>query len=286
MFSDDLLRDQTIIVTGGGSGLGKSMATRYAELGANVVIAARTLERLEAAAEQITSATGREVLPVAVDIRDPGTCEDLVKAAVDRFGEVHGLMNNAAGNFLCPSEDLSVNGFNAVVDIVLKGTWFMTQAVGKQMIAQKKGGAIVSILTTYVYTGSSFVLPSAMAKAALHAMTKSLAVEWGSAYDIRLNAIAPGPFPTDGAWAALVPDPKAAEEEVKKRIPLGRFGDHAELANLAAYLMSPMSGYINGTCVDIDGGEWLQGAGEFNRFVEFDRDNLKMLLSAMRPKKG
>jgi len=275
MFTDDLLADQTIIVTGGGSGLGKSMATRFAALGADVVIAARTLERLEAAAEEIEAATGRSVLPVAVDIRDPEACEGVVKAAVERFGKVTGLMNNAAGNFLCPSEDLSVNGFNAVVDIVLKGTWFMTQAAGKQMIAAGGGGAIVSILTTYVYTGSSFVLPSAMAKAALLAMTRSLAVEWTSAYDIRLNAIAPGPFPTDGAWAALVPDPKAAEEEVRKRIPLKRFGEHSELADLAAYLMSPMSGYINGTCVDIDGGEWLQGAGEFNRFVEYDRANLK-----------
>jgi NAD(P)-dependent dehydrogenase (short-subunit alcohol dehydrogenase family) len=284
MFVSDLLQGQTIIVTGGGSGLGKSMATRYAELGANVVLAARSFERLEATAQEIEG-RGGQALPVAVDIRDPDACAAVVTQAVERFGGVTGLMNNAAGNFLCPAEDLSPNGFSAVVDIVLKGSWFMTQAVGRQLIAQGRGGSIVSILTTYVYTGSSFVVPSAMAKAGLLAMTKSLAVEWGSAYDIRVNGIAPGPFPTEGAWSALVPDPKAAEEEAKKRIPMKRFGDHAELANLAAYLMSPMAGYVNGTCIDIDGGEWLQGAGEFNRFVELDRANLKQLLGAMRPKK-
>ena len=285
MFVSDLLKGQTIIVTGGGSGLGKSMAQRYAELGANVVLAARTFERLEATAKEI-EAKGGQALPVAVDIRDPEACADVVRQAVARFGAVTGLMNNAAGNFLCAAEDLSPNGFGAVVDIVLKGTWFMTQAVGRQMIEQGNGGSIVSILTTYVYTGSSFVVPSAMAKAGLLAMTKSLAVEWGSAYDIRVNGIAPGPFPTEGAWAALVPDPKMMEEEAKKHIPMKRFGEHSELANLAAYLMSPMAGYVNGTCMDIDGGEWLQGAGEFNRFVEMDRANVKQLLGAMRPKKA
>lgn len=176
MFVSDLLKGQTIIVTGGGSGLGKSMAQRYAELGANVVLAARTFERLEATAKEI-EAKGGQALPVAVDIRDPEACADVVRQAVARFGAVTGLMNNAAGNFLCAAEDLSPNGFSAVVDIVLKGTWFMTQAVGRQMIEQGNGGSIVSILTTYVYTGSSFVVPSAMAKAGLLAMTKSLAVE-------------------------------------------------------------------------------------------------------------
>lgn len=285
MFRDDLLKDQTIIVTGGGSGLGKSMATRYAELGANVVIASRNLDKIESAAEEMRSATNGTVFPVQVDVRSHEACEAMVAKTVDKFGAVHGLLNNAAGNFLCPSEDLTVGGYEAVVGIVMTGSFNATQTVGRQMIAQGGGGSILSILTTYVFTGSSFVLPSAMAKAGVLAMTKSLAVEWGSAYDIRVNAIAPGPFPTEGAWTRLLPD-KSMEDEMKKRIPMKRFGEHDELANLAVFLMSREAGYINGECVVIDGGEWLQGAGEMNRFVEYDRDNVKQMLAAMRPKKS
>jgi NAD(P)-dependent dehydrogenase (short-subunit alcohol dehydrogenase family) len=281
MFQPDLLSGRTIIVTGGGSGLGKSMATRYAELGANVVIASRNFEKLEAAAREMPGT----VLPVQANVKSFEDCERMVAQTVEKFGAVDGLLNNAAGNFLCASEDLSPNGYDAVVDIVMKGSFFATQAVGRRMIEQKRGGSILSILTTYVYTGSSFVLPSAMAKAGVLAMTKSLAVEWGSAYGIRLNAIAPGPFPTEGAWQRLVPDDSLVEQ-MKTRIPLKRFGEHEELANLAAFLMAPQSAYINGECVVIDGGEWLQGAGEMNRFVEYDRENVKQMFAAMRPKKS
>lgn len=285
MFQKDLLAGRTIIVTGGGSGLGRSMATRYAELGANVVIASRSADRLETAAKEMRESTGGEVLPVATNVKQFEDCERMVEKAVEAYGSVDGLMNNAAGNFLCASEDLTPNGYDAVVDIVMRGSFYATQAVGRRMIEQKKGGSICSILTTYVYTGSSFVLPSAMAKAGVLAMTKSLAVEWGSAYGIRLNAIAPGPFPTEGAWQRLVPDQNMAEE-MKNHIPLKRFGEHDELANLAAYLMAPQSAYINGECIVIDGGEWLQGAGEMNRFVNYDRDNVKQMFTAMRPKKS
>ena len=283
MLIEGALKNKTLVVTGGGTGLGKSMATRFAELGANVVIAARNLERLEGAAKELREKTGAEVIAVQVDVRDAGSCAAMAAKARDTFGGIDGLVNNAAGNFLCAAEDLSPNGFDAVVGIVMKGSFLATQAVGKQLIEQQRGGTILSILTTYAWTGSAFVLPSAMAKAGVLAMTRSLAVEWGSAYNIRLNAIAPGPFPTEGAWSALMPTPDM-EAEAKNRVPLKRFGEHSELANLAAFLMSDYSGYINGDCITIDGGEWLKGAGEFNRFCDFDRDNVKQMLASMRGK--
>jgi NAD(P)-dependent dehydrogenase (short-subunit alcohol dehydrogenase family) len=284
VFATDALKGQTILVTGGGTGLGKSMATRFAELGANVALAARSLDRLEAAAEELRQKTGAKVIAVETNVKDYESCAAMVERTVDAFGALDGLVNNAAGNFLAATEDLSPRAFDAVVDIVMKGSFNATLAAGRQMIAQKKGGAILSIATTYAWTGSAFVVPSAMAKAGVLAMTRSLAVEWGSAYGIRCNAIAPGPFPTEGAWKALMPTPDL-EDAAKKKVPLGRFGEHIELANLAAYLMSPFSAYINGDCITIDGGEWLKGAGEFNSFTDFDRDNVKQLLAAMKPKK-
>jgi NAD(P)-dependent dehydrogenase (short-subunit alcohol dehydrogenase family) len=284
MLVSGALKDKAIIVTGGGTGLGRSMATRFSELGAKVVIAARKLDRLEATAREIKEKTGGEVLAVACDVRVPESTEAMVARCVEAFGKVDGLVNNAAGNFLCAAEDLSPNGFDAVVGIVMKGSFLATRAVGRRMIEQGKGGAILSILTTYAWTGSAFVLPSAMAKAGVLAMTRSLAVEWATEYGIRVNAIAPGPFPTEGAWNALMPTPDL-EEQAKERIPLKRFGEHIELANLAAYLMSDYAGYVNGECITIDGGEWLKGAGEFNRFCDLDRSNVKQMLRAMRPKK-
>jgi NAD(P)-dependent dehydrogenase (short-subunit alcohol dehydrogenase family) len=283
MLEKNALKGQTIVITGGGTGLGKSMARRFGELGANLVIAARDLGRLEQAAAELETATGAKVLPIEVNVKQLSTLEAMVKKTVETFGQIDGLVNNAAGNFLCTAEDLSEGGFDAVVDIVMKGSFLATSAVGKQMIAQKKGGAILSIVTTYAWTGSAFVLPSAMAKAGVLAMTRSLAVEWGTAYGIRLNAIAPGPFPTEGAWKALFPGGAEVEEDARRRIPLKRFGEHIELANLAAYLMSPYSGYINGDCITIDGGEWLKGAGEFSAFADVDRDTVRAMFKGMRP---
>lgn len=285
MLKADAYKGKTIVVTGGGTGLGRSMSLKLAASGANLVLAARNKERLEAAAKEMSASTGAEILCVETNVKEMASCEALADAAVARFGAIDGLINNAAGNFLCAAEDLTPNGYNAVVDIVMKGSFNATMACGKKMIAAKNGGAILSILTTYAWTGSAFVLPSAMAKAGVLAMTRSLAVEWGSAYKIRCNAIAPGPFPTEGAWKALMPDP-SMEEAAMKKVPLGRFGDHDELANLAAYLLSPYAGFINGECVTIDGGEWLKGAGEFNSFTDYDRDNVKQMLSAMRDKKS
>lgn len=281
MFERHLLRGQVIIVTGGGTGLGRAMATRFAELSAAVVIAARDLERLERAAEEIREATGGAVLALALDVREPDQVAEVVERSRVAFGPVTGLVNNAAGNFLAATEDLSPRAFDAVVDIVQKGSFLMTQAVGRQMIAHGVRGAILSVLTPYVFTGSAFVVPSAMAKAGVLAMTRSLAVEWGTAYGIRLNAVAPGPFPTEGAWNALVPE-GAVEAEAKKRIPLGRFGEHRELADLAAFLMSPGSGYINGDCITIDGGGWEKSGGDFNHLTDLDRAALKQIFAGMR----
>ncbi len=285
MLVEGSLNDKTIIVTGGGSGLGKAMATRFCALGANVVLAARKMERLEAAAEEMRALDKGDAFAVQVDVRDWSSLDEMVAKSVEKYGKIDGLVNNAAGNFLVAAEDLSEGGFDAVIGIVLKGTFGATKAVGKQMIEQGHGGSILSITTTYAWTGSAFVLPSAMAKAGVMAMTRSLAVEWGVAFKIRCNAIAPGPFPTKGAWDRLVFDADAAEAEMKKKIPLARTGEPSELANLASYLMSDYAGYINGETVTIDGGEWLKGAGEFSNFCDYDRENLKQMFSAMKPSK-
>lgn len=281
MFEKNLLEGQVILVTGGGTGLGRSMAERFAELSARVVIAARDLERLERAAAEIRAKTGATVLPLALDVRRPDAVAEVVERSRSELGPITGLVNNAAGNFLAATEDLSPRAFDAVVDIVLRGGFFVTQAVGRQMIEHGVRGTILSVLTPYVLTGSAFVVPSAMAKAGVLAMTRSLAVEWGTAYGIRLNAVSPGPFPTEGAWNALVPE-GAIEDEAKKRIPLGRFGEHQELADLASFLMSPRSGYINGDCITIDGGGWEKSGGDFNHLTDLDRAALKQIFAGMR----
>jgi NAD(P)-dependent dehydrogenase (short-subunit alcohol dehydrogenase family) len=286
MFAPDLLAGKVILVTGGGTGLGKSMATRFGELGAKLVLSGRRREVLDAAAAEMKGHGIADVLPVVADVRKPDEVDAMVAAAVTRFGHVDVLVNNAAGNFLAMTEKLSPNAFGSVIDIVLRGTFHCTLAAGKQMIAQGTGGSILSIVTTYAWTGSAYVVPSASAKAGVLAMMRSLAVEWAK-YKIRCNAIAPGPFPTEGAWSRLVP-PGVGDMVsglTAKKIPAGRFGEHHELANLAAYLVADGSGYITGECVVIDGGEWLMG-GEFNGFTAFDQQALGQMLDAMRPKKG
>lgn len=281
MFRSDLLKDQVIIVTGGGTGLGKSMALRFAELGAKLVITSRSRDHLDPTAKEI-EAKGAEVLVYPCDVRMFDQVEAMVKATVARFGRVDTLINNAAGNFLCQSEKLTPNGFASIVGIVLQGSFNCTLAVGRQLIEQGGGGSILSIVTTYAWTGSAYVLPSATAKAGVLAMTRSLAVEWGR-HKIRCNAIAPGPFPTEGAWQRLMPP--GMNEEFLKKIPAGRVGEHIELANLATYLLAKESGYITGECVVIDGGEWLMG-GEFNAMTTFDQGALGQMLGMMKPKKG
>jgi len=273
MLKENALAGRTIVVTGGGTGLGYSMSKYFLELGANVIITSRKIEVLTESAEKLKQETKNEnVLPVACDVRKYEEIENLLKISVEKFGKVDGLVNNAAGNFISPTERLSYRAFDTVVDIVLKGTYYCTLAFGKYWIENKIPASVLSIVTTYAWTGSGYVVPSACAKAGVLALTRSLAVEWAK-YKIRFNAIAPGPFPTPGAWERLFP-PALAETDLGKklspehRIPLGRVGEHQELANLAAYLMSDFSAYVNGEVITIDGGEWIKGAGEFNDLNE------------------
>ena len=277
MFQAGLLKDKTFVITGGGTGLGAEMAKRFSELGAHSVVLGRRKEKLDEVVSSIERAGGKASAQTC-DIRDLAAVQEVA----GRVGQVDGLVNNAAGNFLAAAEDLSGNGFKAVVDIVLNGTFHCTSAFGRRMIESGKGGAILNIVTTYAWTGSAFVLPSACAKAGVLALTRSLAVEW-AAYQIRVNAIAPGPVPTEGAFSRLMPDP-SIEEMARNRIPLKRFGTPREIADAAVFLMSDGSGYITGDCLTVDGGEWLKGAGEFSYATDFDRDNLKQMLKAMREK--
>jgi NAD(P)-dependent dehydrogenase (short-subunit alcohol dehydrogenase family) len=279
MFRDDLLAGKRVLVTGGGSGLGLAMSKRFASLGARVAITGRSEERLRGAAAEIDAA-GERVFTHPCDVRDFAQVEAMVAAVTAEWGGIDVLVNNAAGNFLAPTEELSPNGFNAVVSTVLYGTFHATLAVGKGMIERGEGGNILNITTTYAWTGSAFVVPSAAAKAGVLAMTRSLAVEW-AAYGIRSNAIAPGPFPTEGAWKALMPTPEL-EAEARARIPLNRFGEHEELTNLAAFLISDGAGFINGECVTIDGGEWIASGGEFNGLTRMPRAAVKGALGRMK----
>ncbi|MVZ63129.1 SDR family oxidoreductase [Sphingobacterium humi] len=257
------LQGKTIVVTGGGTGLGKAMASYFSALGANLVITSRKLPVLEATAKEIHDKTGNPVLPVACDIRNTDEIHQLRLAAEKEFGKVDILLNNAAGNFISPTERLSANAFSTIIDIVLKGTVNCTLEFGKNWIEKKQSACVLNIITTYAFTGSGYVVPSAIAKGGVLTLTRSLAVEWGK-YGIRHNAIAPGPFPTKGAWDRLLPGELAAKFDFKNRVPLKRVGDHQELANLAAFLVSDYATYINGEVISIDGGEWLQGAGQLN----------------------
>lgn len=283
MLKEGTLKGQTIIVTGGGTGLGKSMGTYFLELGANLVITSRKIEVLEKTAKEMEEATGGKVLAVQCDVREYDQVENVIAKSVERFGSVECLLNNAAGNFISPTERLSHRAFHIVLDIVLKGTSNFTLALGKHWIEKKQPGTVLNIVTTYAWTGSGYVVPSACAKAGVLAMTRSLAVEWAK-YKIRLNAIAPGPFPTEGAWSRLLPGDLVKKFDPAKLVPLGRVGEHQELANLAAYLMSDFSAYVNGEVVTIDGGEWLMGAGEFSHLEKIPQEMWDML-EAQRGKK-
>lgn len=266
MFKPDLLKERAIFITGGGSGLGRSMALRFAELGARIFIVGRREQALMETCDEIHRRGGAAAFATC-DVRDYAAVEAAANAAEAQYGRIDTVVNNAAGNFMARTEKLSANAFNTVVGIVLNGTFHCTQAFGKRWIAQKLGGNILNIATTYAAAncGSAFVVPSACAKAGVLAMTTSLAVEWAK-YHIRLNAIAPGPFPTEGAWSRLMPS-KQFEEHARDNHPMKRFGRHEELTNLAAFLISDMAEYINGECVVIDGGQWLRGAGEFNNLL-------------------
>ena len=285
MLRDDALKGKTIVVTGGGSGLGKAMTTYFLELGANLVITSRNIEKLQTVKSELEAQIGGKVLAVQCDVRNYDEVEAMVAASVAEYGTVDVLLNNAAGNFISPTERLSANAFDTIIDIVLKGTKNCTLAFGKHWIAKKETNkSVVNIVTTYAFTGSAYVVPSATAKAGVLAMTRSLAVEWAK-YGMRFNAIAPGPFPTKGAWDRLLPGDLKEKFDLSKKVPLKRVGDHQELANLAAYLVSDFSAYVNGEVVVIDGGEWLKGAGQMNLLEEVPTQMWDMLEAMIRSKK-
>jgi NAD(P)-dependent dehydrogenase (short-subunit alcohol dehydrogenase family) len=285
MLRDGSLEGKVIVVTGGGSGLGKSMTSYFLELGAKVAITSRNLEKLEATAKELSESTGGDCFAVSCDVRIYEQVEEMHKKVTDHFGSIDILLNNAAGNFISPTENLSSNAFDTIVDIVLKGTKNCTMVFGKDWIKRKKKNVnVLNIVTTYAFTGSGYVVPSATAKAGVLAMTRSLAVEW-SKYGMRFNAIAPGPFPTKGAWERLLPGPLVKKFDPAKKVPLGRVGHHQELANLSAYVVSDFGAYLNGEVIVLDGGEWLKGAGQFNMLDKIPRALWMLLKKTMLKKK-
>ncbi|MDA0315231.1 MAG: SDR family oxidoreductase [Bacteroidetes bacterium] len=283
MLREGSLKGKNILITGGGTGLGRAMGEYFLELGANLVITSRKLEVLELTAKEMMAKSGGKVVPLVCDVREIAQVEAMWAQCIAAFGQIHGVLNNAAGNFISPTERLSSNAFNTVLDIVLKGTSQVTLTAGKHWIAEKQLGVFLNIVTTYAWTGSGYVVPSAAAKAGVLALTRSLAVEWAK-YGIRSNAIAPGPFPTEGAWSRLLPGDLVKKFDPAKKVPVGRVGVHQELANLAAYLISDFSAYVNGDVITIDGGEWLKGAGEFNN-LEMIPQEMWDMMEASRGKK-
>ena len=267
MFKKDLLKGKRILVTGGGTGLGREMAAKYLELGAEVFICGRRAGTLEKTAIELTAKHGGSVKARTVDIRDAAAVDAMVQSIWDDGGPLTGLVNNAAGNFISRTEDLSSRGFDAIANIVLHGSFYVTHAVGKRWIAGKNKGSVISIVVTWVWSGSPFVVPSAMSKAGVHVMTQSLAVEWGR-YGIRLNAIAPGIFPTEGAGKRLAPGRDFRDEAVAVN-PMGRTGKMQELQNLAVFLMADGAEFLTGQTIAIDGGANLVNGGSFNELFKW-----------------
>src|SRR5260221_1379906 len=281
MFKPGLMKGQRILITGGGTGLGKEMAEGCLVLGAEVYICGRRGGVLEETANELMGRHGGKVIPIACDIRVPEAIHDMMEE-VWAGGALTGLINNAAGNFISRTEDLSIRGFDAIANIVFRGSFFVTLEAGKRWLAEKRKASVVSILTTWVWSGGPFTVPSAMSKAGLNVMTQSLAAEWGNR-GVRFNAIAPGPFPTEGAWARLSPgQPASGGAREQTGSPLGRVGEMRELANLAVYLLHPLSEYVNGQTIAIDGGAWNAGGGGFNRLRDWGDEEWEQARSAIR----
>ena len=264
MLPADTFKDKTVLITGGGTGLGKSIAKHILELGGKTIITSRRNEVIEKTANEFNNLYPDSTLHIAGDVREIKDVENVINIGFEKFGSIDMLINNAAGNFISPTERLSANAFSVIIDIVLKGTCNYTLTLGKKWIDNKNEGTILNIATTYAMTGSGYVIPSAAAKGGVLTLTRSIAAEWAK-YNIRCNAVAPGPFPTEGAWSRLVPPGFSKFMDLKKRVPLKRVGEHQELANLCAYLLSDYSAYITGEIITIDGGEWIYNAGQFSR---------------------
>ena len=285
MFKEGLLKGKRILVTGGGTGLGKEMATHYASLGADIVICGRRLNVLEETADEIKSNHSVDVLAQSLDIRSPQDVDDFIDQ-IFATKPLDGLVNNAAGNFISPTKMLSPRGFDAIANIVFHGTFYVTHSVGRRWIEAGLKGNIISILATWVWTGSPYVVPSAMSKSAINAMTKSLAVEWGP-YNIRVNAIAPGPFPTEGAWARLSPKGDLDNDSSYSAIPLGRVGEMSELQNLASFLMADGCDYLTGQTIAIDGAQYITGGGTFSglsKLKDSDWEEIKSMIKSTNEK--
>ncbi|WP_425504022.1 2,4-dienoyl-CoA reductase [Salicibibacter cibarius] len=250
-----MLEEKTAIVTGGSNGMGKAMAERFASKGANIVITGRNEERLANAKSDIQSKTDAGVLTVQMDVRDRDDVQRTVDETKNAFGQIDVLVNNAAGNFISQAENLSENGWKAVIDICLNGTWNCSQLVGKEMIAQKTGGSMLNMIATYAWTGSAGVVHSAAAKGGILALTKSLAIEWGK-YGIRVNAMAPGPIENTGGAEKLFAS-ESQVKQIKRMNPLGEVGKLDDVADAAEFLVSSQSRYVNGDCMTVDGGQWI-----------------------------
>ena len=277
MFKDNLLENKRILITGGGTGLGKEMATHFAMHGAELYICGRRENVLSETAAEISKTYGTKVNYQTLDIRASKDVDDYIEFIFEK-GPLDGLVNNAAGNFISPTKDLSHKGFDAIANIVFHGTFYMTHSVGKRWIELGHKGSIVNILTTWIWTGSPYVVPSAMSKSGIHAMTQSLAAEWGK-YGIKINGIAPGPFPTKGAWERLNPD--SNDDGMTNTVPLGRVGEMEELQNLATFLMADGCDYLTGQTIGLDGGQYLTGGGTFSQLDKLsdeDWENMRKLI--------
>ena len=278
MFKEDLLKGKRILITGGGTGLGKEMASHYAKHGADLYICGRRENVLKETANQLIENFGVKVKYETLDIRASSDVESYIERIFEE-GPLDGLVNNAAGNFISPTKDLSHKGFDAIANIVFHGTFYITHSVGKRWIESKHKGSIVSILTTWVWTGSPYVVPSAMSKSGINAMTQSLAAEWGK-YGIKVNAIAPGPFPTKGAWERL--NPGTGDDNSMGSIPLGRVGEMEELQNLATFLMADGCDYLTGQTIAIDGAQYLTGGGTFSNLDKLSDEDWEQMRAMIR----
>ena len=277
MFKDNLLKNKRILITGGGTGLGKEMASHFAMHGAELYICGRRENVLSETANEISETYSTKVNYQTLDIRASKDVDDYIESIFE-ISPLDGLVNNAAGNFISPTKDLSHKGFDAIANIVFHGTFYMTHSVGKRWIELGHKGSIVNILTTWIWTGSPYVVPSAMSKSGIHAMTQSLAAEWGK-YGIKINGIAPGPFPTKGAWDRL--NPGSNDDGMTNTVPLGRVGEMEELQNLATFLMADGCDYLTGQTIGLDGGQYLTGGGTFSqldRLSDEDWENMRKLI--------